>query len=326
MSDQENSAIVMPPEIAAAVLEVMSKIEKIDKGAGAPGGVRYKFTSVDQFFEELGPKMSAAGLFTMVHEGATSVTERVTIDDRGSERRSNWLNVQYQIWLYHRTGVSYGPIKREIIVNASGPQSYASAQSFVVKYFLRLLFMIPTGDADADTHEQTQLPAREPRQERREPSQGDRAAWEVKARSYIARCGEEWAKAKTRAELAAWWAGSVEDRRAMFPELSDKLYVDFKGAFAKAGNALPEGDAAKTADPPKQQQPKDNLPEFKGDGRPSESALRTEFKGALVRAVSYDDCNEAFIKWIEPHEKSLSDAFLNEMHQLLKERAAKVAD
>ena len=56
----------------------------------------------------------------------------------------------------------YGPVRRDVTVIAAGPQAYASAESFVTKYFLRSTFKIPTGDKDdADLHENTPIPARQ---------------------------------------------------------------------------------------------------------------------------------------------------------------------
>ena len=72
----------------------------------------------------------------------------------------------FEIFLFSEEGDSYGPIKRQVQVKATGPQSYASAQSYVHKYFLRQLFCIPTGEADADAHDKQTLPDVKPQIEK----------------------------------------------------------------------------------------------------------------------------------------------------------------
>ena len=52
------------------------------------------------------------------------------MDDGGNLKKSAWLSVDLDFWLYHESGASYGPI-RELShpKSYSGYQSYASAQS-----------------------------------------------------------------------------------------------------------------------------------------------------------------------------------------------------
>ena len=156
---------IMPPEIAKAVVAVMGKIKPLAK-EGNNTFQRYRFTSVDQFFEAVGPLMSEAGIFTVLFEGPMQIVTRESTDDRGNTKSSVWLVAQYDVWIYHESGASYGPLARSIQVLASGPQSYASAQSFIEKYFLRSLFKIPTGDDDdADAQRKEPLPPTPPKPE-----------------------------------------------------------------------------------------------------------------------------------------------------------------
>lgn len=146
-----------PAEIAKAVVAVMRNVKKLGKDGRNEHG-RYNFTSVDAFYEAVGPLCADAGLFVLVSEIEREVSAAPS--GRDNERASRSLRVVYDISLIHESGAVYSGIEREVTVVASGPQSYASAQSFVTKYFLRNLFQVPTGDKDdADLQEATPLPA-----------------------------------------------------------------------------------------------------------------------------------------------------------------------
>ena len=155
----------MPPEIAKAVIAVKRKIERIGKDE-TNTFAKFKYTSVDAFYEAVGPIMAEAGLFDLVQERSMEVTMREVAKDNGDVRKSLWLTGEYDIWMYHESGAQFGPIPRTIIVPATGPQAFGSGQSYVEKYFLRALFKIPTGDADADSERQEGVPTqRQTRQE-----------------------------------------------------------------------------------------------------------------------------------------------------------------
>ena len=149
---------IMPPEIAKAVVSVMAEIKPLAKD-GKNKFQNYSYTSVDDFFEAVGPLMSKNSIFTMVFESELEVLQKQSTDDRGNTKVSMWLFGNYDIYLYHASGSFYGPVKRSTQVIASGPQSYASAMSFVEKYFLRSLFKIPTGELDeGDSTKESGLP------------------------------------------------------------------------------------------------------------------------------------------------------------------------
>ena len=149
---------VMPAEIAKAVIAVMASVKKLGK-EGNNTFQRYKFTSVDQFYEALGPLMASHGLMDIALERSVSVEVREVADDRGTIKKSAWLMAVFDFWLFHESGAFYGPINRTQQVQATGAQSYAAAQSFAEKYFLRNLFKIPTGDVDeVDASQQVGLP------------------------------------------------------------------------------------------------------------------------------------------------------------------------
>ena len=159
---EQAAVLSMPAAIAKAVIKTMSEVKKLGK-EGNNTFQRYKFTSVDQFYEALGPLMAANGLMDIALERSCEVSIREIADDKGTVKKSAWLNAVFDFWLFHESGVSYGPITRHIQVQATGAQSYASAQSYAEKYFLRNLFKVPTGDVmdEVDASQQVGLPAPE---------------------------------------------------------------------------------------------------------------------------------------------------------------------
>jgi hypothetical protein len=143
----------MPVEIIKAILAVTLKVKTLGKD-GNNEFAGYRYTSVDKFYEALGPLMAEQGLIDTVDEVSAVVQER------GDVKKSVWLIAEYEFRLFHESGASYGPLRRAIQVPATGPQSFASAQSFVEKYFLRTLFKVPTGDVDeVDASAKQDLPA-----------------------------------------------------------------------------------------------------------------------------------------------------------------------
>jgi hypothetical protein len=138
---------MMPVEIIRAIIKITGEVKRLGK-EGTNTFARYKFTSVDQFYEALGPIMSANGLMDLAEEKSVTIEIREVADERGVVKKSAWMTAIYDFWLYHESGVRFGPITRHIQVQATGAQSYASAQSYAEKYFLRNLFKVPTGDKD----------------------------------------------------------------------------------------------------------------------------------------------------------------------------------
>jgi hypothetical protein len=154
----EQTAPTMPPEIAKAVVKVMSEVKKLGKDARNEHG-KYQYVSVDQFFQQVGKLMAEAGIFVIVNEAQSEIETRETTDTYGKLKMSAWLSTAYDIFIGHESGVMYGPLRRHQQVSATGPQSYGASEAYVEKYFLRNLFKIPTGEADADADAQDGLPA-----------------------------------------------------------------------------------------------------------------------------------------------------------------------
>ena len=150
--------IAMPPEIAKAIIAVNKKVKQLGKD-DENTFARFKYVSVDKFYDNIGPLMAEAGLFVICEEVGCEVAPRETQNEQGSVKKSVWLSAHYELTLFHETGVQYGPIHRMITVPATGPQAFGSGMSYVEKYFLRGLFKIPTGEQDADAEAQEGVPA-----------------------------------------------------------------------------------------------------------------------------------------------------------------------
>jgi hypothetical protein len=149
-------ATEMPAEIAKAIVEVKKRVRVLGKDDENKFG-HFKYVSVDKFYETVGKYMADAGLFLMVDEADNAIEVRQSSEGKPCA----WLTVSYALTLYHESGASFGPISRTITVQATGPQAFGSAESYVQKYFLRGLFKIPTGEADADADPQNGMPAKE---------------------------------------------------------------------------------------------------------------------------------------------------------------------
>ena len=155
----ETRTIRMPAKVAAAIVQVSRGIKAVAKNGTNEHG-KYMFASVDDFYNMVGPVMADAGLFTFCDVTRCEISETETTDSYGKTKRTSYLNMEFDICLVHDSGEMSMPVKREVTVIASGPQAYASAESFVTKYFIRNLFKIPTGDYDADSDAKVELPVK----------------------------------------------------------------------------------------------------------------------------------------------------------------------
>jgi ERF superfamily len=152
--------MVIPQEIATAVSEVMGEVKQLGKEeTNKHGG--YDFVSVDKFLKAVGPLCAKAGLIILMDEDSMEI-----IPPR-QDGKSPWLLMRYRFTLAHRNGAVYQcPLRRSVMVQATGAQAFGSAQSYALKQFERSLFQIPTGDKDdADFSEPADLP-----DQRRQPA------------------------------------------------------------------------------------------------------------------------------------------------------------
>lgn len=172
----------------------------------------YNYVSVDSFYEALGPIMGEAGLFVIVDE--VSVTS-----DKG------FLTANYELFLVSEEGDSYGPIHRQVTVKASGPQSYASAQSYAEKYFLRQIFKVPTGEQDADAHEKVTLPDVKPQVKKLNTTE---------SANLMDKAVDALYQVTSYEELEAWKkSNGSEVKRSLLDEHKDEVTKVFKEVEAK---------------------------------------------------------------------------------------------
>ncbi|MEK6591522.1 MAG: ERF family protein [Pseudomonadota bacterium] len=137
-----------PPQVAAAVVAVMKKVKQLGYD-DTNQHQRYGFVSIDKFLAFMGPLLAEAGLTLDVEEVGYDIRRQGGTDrDTGNAKESAWLYAQYRLWLVHESGAMSAPYSRSILVPVSGPQAFGSAESYVVKRFLRTKFFVPTGDKD----------------------------------------------------------------------------------------------------------------------------------------------------------------------------------
>lgn len=143
-----NDNLMMAPEIADGVNGVCTKVKRAIHDHRNTHGGGYGYTSVDTFYEDMGPLLAEAGLFIVMNEVEAASDGK-------------WLTLTFAFYIYHKSGKAFGPVMRSQGVLANGPQAYAAAQSYAEKYFIRQLFKIPTGEkeADADSQKNEPIPA-----------------------------------------------------------------------------------------------------------------------------------------------------------------------
>lgn len=136
----------MPPEIAAAIIKVMKATRQLGfDERNQHGG--YSYVSIDKFLDHFRPLMADAGLLVMIDETAVGYRDSSPNKDG---RIVSWLTASYEVWIYHESGSSWGPLHRNLALPMTGPQTFGSGESYVQKRLMRALFMVPTGDKDAD--------------------------------------------------------------------------------------------------------------------------------------------------------------------------------
>jgi hypothetical protein len=147
----------MPAQIAGALKLVMGAVGRLVKdGKNNHGG--YSYASTDAFFEAINPACSEAGL--IVKPRATSVTiETFEVTNKENKPvQKRMVVAHYNFVLIHESGATWCDEKdnRMVALDFTGPQSFGAVESYAVKTFLRSLFLVATGDKDADSQEQFQ--------------------------------------------------------------------------------------------------------------------------------------------------------------------------
>jgi hypothetical protein len=218
----------MPPEIAKAIVQVCSKIKgtlsKEDEVKAEGKSERgYRYVSVDQFYELAGPLMAEAGIFVVAYEAKLGITQKDKYWDGKVVGKTNWLDCEFDFVIYHQSGAEFGPIRRTIQVIASGPQAYASAQSYLEKYFLRNLFKIATYDPETvEEHGKDGLPGTEDKSLRRN------ARNQINSIDERDRMIKEIGACQDAASLEEWLSANDEDAGRIFPEDKAAVLAEFK--------------------------------------------------------------------------------------------------
>jgi ERF superfamily protein len=154
------AATGMPAEVAKAIIAVCKRVKTLGTDTRNEHA-KYDYVSIDKFMETIGPLMAEAGLVLTQDEVSAEIKEQTRTDSRtGQPVVSGWLFVRYSFVLSHVSGASTMPVYRSVALQALGPQSFGAAESYMLKRYLRGVFMVPTGDKDADDLAQDGLPGR----------------------------------------------------------------------------------------------------------------------------------------------------------------------
>lgn len=109
---------------------------------------KYKYVSIDKYYEKLRPLLNDAGLMIIPDEVESSISE-----DRKVFKATFQFNILHKdgsVWNY--------PIRRTIALPFTGAQSCGSALSYAEKIAMRTIFKINSGERDdADMLEQGDL-------------------------------------------------------------------------------------------------------------------------------------------------------------------------
>lgn len=146
---ERDSLPKMPPEIAAAIFQVKAGIKQIGFDERNEHS-KYSYASVDKFYAALRPLEVEAGLEVMLDESA--------LDVRAGDSGKGWAFITYNVWLLHKSGAMWGPLKRHLALPVTGAQTFGAAESYIHKAFRRGFYMVPTGEKDADDMAQTDSP------------------------------------------------------------------------------------------------------------------------------------------------------------------------
>jgi len=148
----------IPHKIANAIAQAMKGVSKLRKSEKNDHG-RYRYASIDDFLEDLRPKLAENGLSVISDEVHR---EHFTIQEKNGPATFAFYKFAFYI-AHSECNFTYGPIHRTVDVRFVGPQTSGQAQSYCEKMFLRSLLKVATGDQDADSQPQVQNVAIKPK-------------------------------------------------------------------------------------------------------------------------------------------------------------------
>jgi len=128
----------MPKNIATAINNVMTTLNKPLKKDATNDYQNYSYTSIDGFLKEVQPACAKAGLIIIPHEKSCEVSQT-----------GKSLSVVYEYILIHKEGDTWNfPTTKHIIVPFGSGTAMGTAQSYALKQFMRSLFQLSTGEQD----------------------------------------------------------------------------------------------------------------------------------------------------------------------------------
>jgi|TARA_E500000305_G_C3997885_1_gene225601 hypothetical protein len=128
----------MPKNIATAINNVMTTLNKPLNKDAKNDYQNYSYTSIDGFLKEVQPACAKAGLIIIPHEKSCEVSQT-----------GKSLSVVYEYILIHKEGDTWNfPTTKHIIVPFGSGTAMGTAQSYALKQFMRSLFQLSTGEKD----------------------------------------------------------------------------------------------------------------------------------------------------------------------------------
>lgn len=135
----------MKPETIKAIIETRTKVGNLGKAAFNPHG-RYKYVSIDTYYEKVAAAAAANGLAWVANE--------IKFDLLPDVGKTGIIRATYSMTLMHTSGDCLQHFSTITIVHPiQGAQTVGSAMSYVDKVFMRQLFSVATGEAGADADE-----------------------------------------------------------------------------------------------------------------------------------------------------------------------------
>jgi len=131
----------IPPGIVKAILDVSSKIGKIEFDAENKHG-GYEYASVDAIFRAIRKLQADAGLIVLPLEvECEKLGEkafRITFEFVLATEKETW---------------SHPSLRRTVVLSWMGPQSFQAAQSYCEKAFYKSLYKLDTGEPDQESEQ-----------------------------------------------------------------------------------------------------------------------------------------------------------------------------
>lgn len=135
--------------IHLAIVAAMAEVHILGKD-GKNSHQNYKFASIDAFLAMVNPIARKHGVFINITE--IEDVELVSVKERNGD--SLFGRFVYGITATGANGDSIEQSKQTVFLRFVGPQTTGQALAYAMKMYLRMLLLIPTGDADADLQKQ----------------------------------------------------------------------------------------------------------------------------------------------------------------------------